>query len=1005
MPCAFASRARCGVSTLEGQLKRVIRPLAVILMASFLFAPGGARANTATSVVAQATSSTAAVSGTVRDETGAPISGAAVTLRGAQSVSTTSDAKGTFTFSDVAAGLYQITVTKPGYQEAVESDLALTAGQTQNVAVTLPRVTFTALRTIATVRSVGAATFNTTPAAVNTVTNQEFLNQGATGVSSVLNEVPGLQVSLSANDTNGAAPGSITYANIRDGLSFETATEIDGHPLSVGKYGDYVLSFWTPFVFENFDTIKGPGAEATQTNYAINGTLNMRTIDPTEQFETSFLMGALSYGGTYFNWRATGTTGRLGFVADIGEVDQESPLDNIRVELGNTDGGYLPNGTPLGYNNSLSPVPGTSVSTYNNYSLLTCCYTVSGSLNRLNELLKLRYHFSGATVATVSYLGSQATSDENGDTLEMTPSVFQPGAGYTESSPALGEHVLVSNVYPAPDIETNNEPLFQAEVSSTLGQDTVLARYYHTAIQRFISQGNSNPNQPNVEFDTLNGTLSSGQPFNNFYTPVDWYEYFIESEDDSLGGVDLEYQHPYGVGDVLTASYSRVNSQTSYWEAEADTDGYPVVTAGTQDVTIPQGTSQDFFTYRLSDTQNFGDKWNMRLSLYQNDYALTAATICGIGASYTGDGKQCLLDGSNADFRTTNPTHFDERMGLTYRPDTNLVFRASAGSSIAPPYSGLMSKFDSIPSCKGACSSTQPITISLNNPNLVPETAFGYDLGSDFRPRPNYYVSADAYLTNLYNQFLTTNAFAGYCTSQLYPASPCGPAGSLTSPPLYFSINGNVNNARYEGIELTLRHVVTDGIGWLVQGSTQRGYAYNLGNSFYCSDLPTTVPCVPANYNENLGVVANQNFTGGGASTYYVHSGACPATDYYCVEDGANGVSNQNVPYLQGYAEINWQNAKGWYASFGETLFGKNNSYNEPPFTVARVTVRAPLSKNLSFQVSGYNIFNQYNSFFPIVAGGVGIPLANGGVVPSLGNVVGPDTWSVQLKDVVGGSL
>lgn len=951
--------------------------------------------------VAQAVSSTTgALQGVVKDDTGAPVPGATVSLRGAQNSSTTSDAKGAFQFGNVPAGVYQIVVTKAGYQQAVESDFAIFSNEVEKVAVTLPRATFTSLRTIATVRSAGRGTFNTTPASVNVVSSQDFENQGASGVAAVLNQVPGLQVSMSGNDTNGAAPGAIQYANIRDGLSFETAAEIDGHPLSVGRYGDYVLSFWTPFVFSSFDTIKGPGAEATQTNYAINGTLNMRTLDPTQQFESSFTAGVGSYGDTYFNARYSGTTGRLGFVADIGEVDQESPLDNQQVDISNeTSGGYI-DGNKIGYLNNLSRIPGTTLYGYNNYSALVCCYSVSGSLSKLNELLKLRYRFSGATTATVSYLGSQATSDENGDTLEMMPSIFQPGAGYNPGAggPQPGAHVLVSNVYPAPDVETNNEPLFQAEVSSTIGPDTVLARYYHTSIQRFIQQGNSNPNVPNIEYDTLNGT-DGGTVFNNFYTPVSWYEYYAQSEDDTLSGYDLEYQHPYGVGNTLTASFSHVSAETSYFYSEANTSAFPTVTASVQDVSIPQGTAQVFNTYRLSDLQNFGQKFDARLSLYENQYQFTAPISCGIGAADTGPGE-CLLDGSNATFQTTNPTHFDGRLGLTYRPSTNLIFRASAGSSIAPPYMGLLSHFPSVPSCgSGGCNYLQPITINENNPNLAPETAFGYDFGVDVRPRANYYASADAYLTDLYNQFLTTDVFKGYCTSQLYPSSKCGPAGSESSPPLFAAITGNLNNARYEGIELTLRHLTADGIGWLVQGSTQRGYAYNLGADFYCNDLPVGTPCTPAHYNQNLGVVANQNFSSGGAGTYYLNPAGTGGSG------NANGVSNQAVPYLDGYAEVNWQNPAGWYASYGVTLFGKNNSYNEPPFTVARVTLRAPLSKQLSLQVSGYNIFNQYSGFFPIIGGGVGIPLANGGLAPSLGNVVGPSTWVVQLKDVIGGSL
>jgi outer membrane receptor protein involved in Fe transport len=984
-----------------GSVRIFTRILAAVAIAAFSAGPVSAAAAGAPVNVAQSATG-ATIGGAVHSDSGASIGAVRVMLRGPSTYSTTTDANGNFSIANVVPGIYTLSAERAGYSQATEQDFVVVAGQTQNVAITLQTATFSALHTIAVVRSVGRGAFNTTPAAVSTVSQQDFVNQGAIGLNDVLNEVPGLQVSLSSEDTNGAAPGAINYANIRDGLSFETATLIDGHPLSVGRYGDYVLTFWTPYVFQSAEVVKGPGAEATQTNYAINGTLNLRTLDPTQEAESEFVAGYMSYGGTFFNVRYSATEGRLGFVADVAETDQESPLDNINVQLANTTGGYFPNGTNIGYNDNLSQVPGTNAYAYNNFSLMTCCYTVSGYLTRLNELFKVRYRFSNSTVATVSYLGNQGTSDENGDVLQMLPSVFQPGAGYSGPVP-VGQTFLASNVYPAADVETNNEPIFQAEVTSALGNDTVLARYYHANIDRFIQQGNSNPDVPNVEYDTFNGT-SGGAVYNNVTYPIDWYEYFVESEDDSLNGLDLQYSHPYGDGNAVTASYSHTYSTTSYYEAEADTDNYPDVTAGVPDVTIPQGTTSIFNTYRLSDTQNFGDKFNARLSLYENQYAFTSASTCGTGASYTSS-TACELSGANATFHTQTPTHFDERLGLTYRPASNLVFRASAGSSIAPPYANLLSKFSEEPSCSTPPCTT-PLLVTFNNPNLRPETSFGYDLGSDYRYKQNYFLSTDVYLTNLFNQFITTTSYAGLCTSQAYPGSGCGAAGSgVNTPPVFYSINDNVNNARYEGIEVTLKHVVQNGIGWLVQGSTQRGYAYDLGSSFYCNFAPTAKePCTPAYYDQNLGVVAGQNFTGGGSGTYYIHAASCAATDYYCVEDGAAGVSNQSVPYLQGYAEINWQTTSGWYASFGETLFGKNNSYNEPPFVIARATLRIPLNDRLSLQFSGNNIFNEYNGFFPIVGAGVGVPLANGGVVPSLGNVYGPATYSAALKVMIGGA-
>jgi hypothetical protein len=554
--------------------------------------------------------------------------------------------------------------------------------------------------------------------------------------------------------------------------------------------------------------------------------------------------------------------------------------------------------------------------------------------------------------------------------------------------------------------------MFQGEVSTTLGKDTILARYYHASIYRLLNEGASNYRLPVTIEETLNGTNSFGATYNNVTVPVDWYNYYYQSESDSLGGVDLQYQHPYGLGNTLTASVSHTNSTTSYWYQESATNynsknAFTSASLEEPDVSIPEGSGEDFTTIRLTDNQNFGEKVNALLSLYDNLYNFTAATTCGAGASSTA-ANACALNGSNATFRTTNPTHFDERLGLTYRPTTNLIFRGSVGSSIAPPYINLLSRFATLPSCGSPLTCPAVLTVAGNNPNLVPETSFGYDLGADLRIKRSYFLSADAYLTNLFNQFLLTTQAGPICTAEAFPGSNCPSASSGGPfPQIYYTLNGNVNNSRYEGIELQFRHVVENGVGFAIQGSTQRGYAYNLGTNFYCGFaaqnnplLPGFRPCIPANYNQNLAVVAGQNFNGGWSN--YVNCTVAPNPATYCA--GANNVSNQSVPYLQGYAEINWQNHAGWFVSFGGTLFGKNNSYNEPPFTVARATLRAPLGNGFALQFSGNNIFNAYKQYFPVVGGGVPIPLINGGLAPTNGNVIGPATWNLVLSKKFGGT-
>ncbi len=171
-----------------------VRALVAIALAATVAVPAYAATLANGQLVSQATSTTTGgISGTVTDDTGAPVVGAKITARGPKTVTKTSDAKGAFAFDNLPAGVYAIVAERAGYQTAQQADFAIFSGEVQKLSITLPHATFTSLRTIATVRSVGAGTFNTSPAAVDVVSNQDFVNQGATGVSAVLNEVPGLQ--------------------------------------------------------------------------------------------------------------------------------------------------------------------------------------------------------------------------------------------------------------------------------------------------------------------------------------------------------------------------------------------------------------------------------------------------------------------------------------------------------------------------------------------------------------------------------------------------------------------------------------------------------------------------------------------------------------------------------------------------------------------------------------------------------------------------------------------
>lgn len=86
--------------------------------------------------------STGTLTGNVKDQAGANLSGATVTTN-TGGYSATTDANGNYTISNVAAGTYDVTASKSGYNSQTQSGKTVTAGQTTTVNFTITRQTGT----------------------------------------------------------------------------------------------------------------------------------------------------------------------------------------------------------------------------------------------------------------------------------------------------------------------------------------------------------------------------------------------------------------------------------------------------------------------------------------------------------------------------------------------------------------------------------------------------------------------------------------------------------------------------------------------------------------------------------------------------------------------------------------------------------------------------------------------------------------------------------------------
>jgi hypothetical protein len=1046
---------------------RILTVVALVLGLIGPFSMGTVFAQT--TAPAAATQTTGNVQGSIRDNSGAPVANAKVTLSGPSIQSTSTDASGAFSFANVTPGIYALTATKAGYETATQPELAVLAGQTQTLAVVMPGLTFQSLRTIATVRASGRGTFNTTPASVNVVSSQTFMDQGQPQVMKVLNETPGIVASLPQTSANGAAPGSITFPNIRGALSFETASLVDGHPVSVGSFGDYVTTFLNPFMLQNAEVIKGPGADSPEVNYAIGGTVNFTTKNPTFQPAGMWQVGTDNFGSSIINLGLSNTVGRLGYVfayssndllSNVGGasviVSPQAPQQGILNFNGTT-------GTGVGFNDAFPTpfVPGTISTNENQYSLVACCQKVTNDLyQNVSELAKLRYKLSPVSYLTFTYLGSQTHADQVANTGDVTNSTFSlTGSGASAGQIASYNGAIANNstlpvgFVRTPEYEINNEPILEGDLRTTINNDTLLARFYSAGIHRLLFQGNSTSQfAPTVEDMQLYGyDTATKKIYNGQMVPVAFFDYFNQAENDVLKGYSLEYNHPLANDDLLTFSFDTTHSTTTSYNVgvsgpSAGSSFNVSQLSGTESVTLPTGSLQNFSTALLRGTFHLGPKVTATWSNYFNIYQNTVPTACGAVVLSSKLSPRCNFDGSgsigpyNAKnpygsnicnvsgpastggcgaffgqavpgyvFGTTTTSHYDPRLAFEFRPNARTAVRFAVGSSIAPPY---LAELTTVPGAISYSAQTGIATQQLQSGGLKPETAFGFDLGADHRLGDGVTdLIGDVYMTNLFNHFLTQVSYSGTtCPAQDPTTGGTTPSGCVGQP-LFYKQNINVANSRFEGIELGVRRAPSEGVGFTLQGSLQKGYTYNLPRCFYGTvNVGGTQQCA---YTTNLGVIAGQNFTGGGINgtmCYNSTTGAltAPSATGTCAAGSktlsvsVGGLSNQNVPYAQGYGELSYRTHNGWYGNVNLTYYGKNNSLNLNPFTILGATLRAPLLPGMSFQVSGDNLTSQYSNPWPVFGAGNPIPLANGQFAATQQNVLYPRTIRFLLTKAFG---
>jgi hypothetical protein len=886
----------------------------------------------------------ATITGTVQASNGTGIAGADVTLSGPTSARTSTDRAGAFVFANVTPGVYSFTVTHAGFAELTQPTVIVGVGQTATVAVQLQPSSYQSLNVIGSTSSTSRLPLNTSTAAVSVIDQTTLSETGSHQVMDALQQIPGVLLSTAqfqGND-NGASANATRALQIRGALPYETQTLIDGHPVASGS--TFSPTFLNPLLLDSIEVVKGPGYIGPDINYAINGTVNFRTASPTQKPKESVDVDYDFLGGVSSNFRATGTTlgSHLGYALDYAVFGTPGQPVGSQIQPGYYNSGTF-NGQPLKDNGHVAAQPPGYVGSNDavNTTAAICCFNTAGlGYTAKAELAKLVWNFSAQTSLQATYLGSQTLNPGYGD-HEIIPNVtFTPGAGYTGS---LAAGTQTDPNAQLTEWKAQEDGLFESEFRTSAGPLSFLARYFagaentNLAICPGFNTCNLGFNQPVTLYGT--GSLNGVQTvFNGVPGQFSLIEGETQVTSQHFRGDSAELDDSAGPN-LYTISFDR--SLHSLGEL---TTGYGKL-ASVLSASPPDGTAETFQTLLLRGQWALGSKLQANLGFYRIQY----------NEHFTPNGGVSFNDSAH---------YYDTvRSALSYRLDHDTSLRLSAGGSIAPPPLSLISTPSGAPVADNQ-GMPNYYTQVLPSGYLAPETSTTYDLGFDKRlSNAQMLFSGDVYLTSLRNQFLNEVSLAGTYTPTV------GLNTGLTRP-LYDQVTGNLGDARYEGIELSILRAPAEGFGFKLSGTLLRAYAYNLPANFYATGTgPLTT---------NLAIFPNSNYTTTGSGY-----------------NGLGGLTG-SVPYSTGYAEVNWTHSK-LLALIGMEYVGPNNSYAVPAFEEFNATVRVKLSKASYIQLSGQNLTNQLSQLYPANFSGIPTPLVNGKLGYTDLNNLGPATFNLAF--------
>ncbi len=458
--------------------------LSLLLALLAIVGPVSAATNSVT-VAADATAST--ITGQVVADAGRGVPSASVLIQGGgQRLTVTTAADGTFT-APVPPGIYTITVTKAGFQTGT-TDVTVAAGAATSVNVSLTTASLSTLNVIGRTSSTtqaNSARFNVTSTSISTINADQLRARNTADLTAMVQELPGITIPHATSNPN--------QGFVLRGLRYETVTELDGHPVSSGTSGTFLTNYASSQIFGGVDVLKGGGLDGPISGESGIGIVNLRTPDFSSK-NTGYLQGGFdNYGGSYYTAIADINFGKFSLIAGKNFTGYRGPTYGLTEP-----DGYLAVTPPTPYGTFGPPGNLTNV-------VVPYIQDFSDTYSLNAELAKLRYKFSDATSLSVEFLGLEGRFDPQGGAYgqfegyaTVSPCLNGKVAGTpatctdlsTYSNPAASGLIGVSGTplyafYPGSDVR-QNQPNWNADFKTTIGNDTLLFRPYTAAINRLI---------------------------------------------------------------------------------------------------------------------------------------------------------------------------------------------------------------------------------------------------------------------------------------------------------------------------------------------------------------------------------------------------------------------------------------------------------------------------------------------------------------------------------------